>query len=41
MSCVWDVICRGITEYINAFNDNLDVQIQVSGIQTYDEMVNS
>lgn len=32
---------QGISEYINAFNDNSDLQIQVSGIPTYDELVNS
>lgn len=31
----------GITEYINAFNDNSDKKISVSGIPTYDQMVSS
>lgn len=30
----------GISAYINAFNNQSDKQIVVSGIPTYDEMVN-
>ena len=30
----------GISAYINAFNNNSDKQILVSGIPSYDEMVN-